>query len=264
MFETIIVGYDGSDGAQDALQLAERLARPASQIRAVCVTERRTMEAAGRLAAPPRGSAPQIASRAYVSPSVADGLHDCARELDADLIVLGSSHRGTLGRLLLGDDARRTLHGALCPVALAPRGYRDEDRIISAIGVAYDASDEARAAMELSTGIAAATGASVRAVQVIAGVPSLAYAFASGSVDEALEREMFLAQSRLGAFSDVEGTAVKGVAADELLRVAREVDLFALGLGRHTPAHRLLLGSVTEALASRSPRPLLFVPAGDA
>jgi nucleotide-binding universal stress UspA family protein len=261
MFETIIVGYDGSDGADDALNLANRLARPSTQITAVCVTERRTMQTAGRLAAPPHDSGQQVAARAYVSPAVADGLHGCAQELGADLIVVGSSHRGALGRLLLGDDARRTLHGAACPVATAPRGYRDEEGIISAIGVAYDAGDESRAAMELATGIAAATGASVRAVQVIAAAPALAYAFASGSASETLKRELFLAQSRLGAFGDVEGTAITGDPAEELLRLAREVDLFALGLVQHGPAHRLLLGSITEALASRSPRPLLLVPA---
>lgn len=260
LFDTILVGYDGSDGANDALVLGQQLARPSSQLSAVCVTGRRTMQTAGRLAAPPHDLAPQVAARAYVSPAVADGLHGCAQELGADLIVVGSSHRGALGRLLLGDDARRTLHGAQCAVAIAPRGYRDEDRIISTIGVAYDAGDEARAAMALATAIAGATGASVRAVQVIADAPSHAYAFASGSAAEALERELFLAQSRLGAFGCEEATAIKGDAAEELLRLAREVDLVVLGLRPHGAAHRLLLGSVTEALATHSPRPLLFAP----
>ena len=42
---------------------------------------------------------------------------------DAGLIVVGSTGRGRAGRVLTGSTAERLLHGAPCPVALAPHGY---------------------------------------------------------------------------------------------------------------------------------------------
>lgn len=40
------------------------------------------------------------------SPFVGRGLHELAEDLHADLLVVGSSGRGLLGRVLLGDDPR--------------------------------------------------------------------------------------------------------------------------------------------------------------
>ena len=55
--------------------------------------------------------------------SVADTLSRAATERRADLLVLGSSHRGALGRVLIGSVSEETLHGAPCAAAIAPAGY---------------------------------------------------------------------------------------------------------------------------------------------
>jgi nucleotide-binding universal stress UspA family protein len=65
----------------------------------------------------------------------ARGLHDLARELAADLIVVGCSRRALLGRVLLGDDARAWLDGAPCAVAIAPRGYAERAAPVVELGV---------------------------------------------------------------------------------------------------------------------------------
>ena len=72
----------------------------------------------------------------------ARGLHDLARERAADLIVVGCSRRALLGRILLGDDARASLDGAPCAVAIAPRGYADRPAPLVELGVGYDRSTE--------------------------------------------------------------------------------------------------------------------------
>ena len=46
------------------------------------------------------------------APSVGNGLHQLAEDYNADLIVVGSSSRGLIGRVLVGDDARGTVSGA--------------------------------------------------------------------------------------------------------------------------------------------------------
>ena len=54
--------------------------------------------------------------------SLAKTLQCAAISEQADLVVLGSSHRGALGRVLLGSVAQATLREAPCPVAVAPVG----------------------------------------------------------------------------------------------------------------------------------------------
>ena len=49
------------------------------------------------------------------------------RTSGASLIVLASSHRGPLGRTLLGSVGESLTHGAPCAVAIAPRGYAQHD-----------------------------------------------------------------------------------------------------------------------------------------
>ena len=56
--------------------------------------------------------------------SVSGGLIDVVNELDAEMLVLGSSANGQLGQVVVGSTADRLLHSCPVPVAIAPRGYR--------------------------------------------------------------------------------------------------------------------------------------------
>ncbi len=58
------------------------------------------------------------------NPSPAHALHDLAEAEHAELIVVGSSHTGRLGRVAPGSTGERLLHGAPCAVAVVPHGYR--------------------------------------------------------------------------------------------------------------------------------------------
>jgi nucleotide-binding universal stress UspA family protein len=49
------------------------------------------------------------------SASVGRGLHELAEVLGADPVAVGSSRRGVLGRVLLGDDTHTALNGARAP-----------------------------------------------------------------------------------------------------------------------------------------------------
>ena len=62
--------------------------------------------------------------------------------------MIGSSRRGGVGRVFAGTTAERLLHGAPCPVAVAPRGFHAlEPGDLGTIAVGYDGSVEARAAL---------------------------------------------------------------------------------------------------------------------
>src|SRR3954451_22633553 len=64
-----------------------------------------------------------VETRIVIDLSVPHGLHALARDEAASLIVVGSTSRGGAEHVLIGSTAERLLHGAPCPVALAPRGY---------------------------------------------------------------------------------------------------------------------------------------------
>ena len=83
-------------------------------------------------------------------------MHELAESEGADLLVLGSSRRGLLGRVLLGDHTRAALNGAPCAVAIAPTGYSDHFGPISRIGVGYDGSLETGKALEVAMELAVA------------------------------------------------------------------------------------------------------------
>ena len=55
--------------------------------------------------------------------SPARGLHDTAMSEQANLIVVGSTHHGPLGRVLLGSVGERLLADAPCAVAIALPGF---------------------------------------------------------------------------------------------------------------------------------------------
>jgi nucleotide-binding universal stress UspA family protein len=133
MFTHIVVGVDGGQGGRDAVALAKQLAQPDSKITlANCYGETGMLRlAADRMHADSSEMLTRTAALASVDArlvslayaSVSRGLHQFATHAAADLLVLGSCHRGTLGRALLGEHSRDVLSDAPCPVAIAPSGY---------------------------------------------------------------------------------------------------------------------------------------------
>jgi nucleotide-binding universal stress UspA family protein len=94
------------------------------------------------------------ASTRVLDGSPAGAMHELAEEINPAAVVVGSTHRGVVGRLLVGQVATGLLHGTGCPVAIAPRGYDGADGALQQIGVAFDGSPEARVALEAGIGLA--------------------------------------------------------------------------------------------------------------
>ena len=137
MFKNVVVGVDGREGGRDAIALARVLCDPDGRAHAGPRLPRGSPRAARVVAALEADDDERIRSvlekaRAEAgvdaeiawdrSQSVGYGLHEQAEAIAADLLVVGSSRRGMLGRALIGDDTRATLNGAPCAVAVAPAG----------------------------------------------------------------------------------------------------------------------------------------------
>ena len=207
--------------------------------------------------------------RAVPDPSVARGLHRLAEEENADLVVIGSPHRGVVGRTLVGGTAERVTHGSATPVAVAPRGYTRRDAP-ALIGVAYDASDEAAAALAWATRFATTAGAKVKLLSAYEPTPLVVGYPAAGNPYDELDRTMRrecrerldAAVASLPAALEPTGEMLDAPVAHSLAEAAKELDMLVAGSRGYGPHRAVLLGSVTQALSHASPCPLVVLPRG--
>lgn len=198
MFRNAIVGFDGSDQSGDALALAAALTQRGGHITACCVRHLGGAEGlpdmsetrlGGRVASCeelaahlPRGSL-TTETLTIESADAAHALQRAAERLGADLLCLGSSHRGRLGQALLGSVSLQALHDPPCPVAIATVGRRDAfDHVrIASIAVGCDVLEEPAEEMRVAISLADELGAALHVVAVADTGVALA-AHASGAM----------------------------------------------------------------------------------
>ena len=211
-----------------------------------------------------------VATVAIADVSPARALQGLAEREAADLIVLGSSHRGKLGRVFAGTTAERLLHGAPCPVAVIPHGSDEADSPIATIAVGHDGSTEAGEALAAAIATARAVGAGLRVVRVFSaaayGMP--ADSFGVGSVMPAEDLRGF-AQATLDATmadlpADVEAepVLVTGDPVSDLIDASKRADLLFLGSRGYGPHRAVLLGSVSGRVICEAECPVIVVPRG--
>lgn len=274
-FGNVLAGVDGGPGGRDAIALARVLlaqggrltlahvSRPglgllqSGQIAAAELENARLLLAEERAVA---GVQAELLSTS--SSSVAGGLHALAERLDADLLVVGSSHRSLLGRVLAGNDARSALDGAPCAVAVAPAGYAQEPRSIAAVGVGYDGSPESEAALALARAVAGAHGAKVHAREVVQTLSSAYVGFGGGAWGGELPSVLAAAREQMAQLAGVEGDAVLGVAGEELTALSAEVDLLVVGSRGYGHVRGLILGSTSQHLLGHARCALLVLARG--
>ncbi len=275
----LLVGYDGSDGGRDALELARVLGSVEESSALVVAVmpytplpvgftelERDAAREAEPLLAEARERLEGLAveTRAFGGGSPAGVITDVAEAGRCDAIVLGSPHRGAVGRALIGSVAEGVLHGAPCAALVAPRGYAENGHgPFATIAVAYDGTPEAKAALARARALAEESRAALRVLTVVA--PPVALPGVAGYVpvippepDEVIAEGV----GGGGATLPVEGRRLDGPPAQALAAQVGEegVDLLVAGSRGYGPVARLLLGSVSSRLVAAAPCPVLVVP----
>lgn len=208
-------------------------------------------------------------------------LGDLAREQGADLAVLGSTHRGPLGRLVPGAAIAHLLADPPCAAAVAPPGFArpggpgdwrpldgdGEDAGLRVLGVGFDGSRAAQAALATAAELALAGGAALRVYTVARRVPQLhaaetpAAPTTSPSEAEALRQALQQAVAALPREARALPVFLRGDPAAELIdAVANGVDMLVLGSRPGGPIRRALQGSVTDAVLGAVHCPVLIVP----
>lgn len=276
---TLLIGYDGSDGGRDAVELGRVLAEAMGA--GVLVTTvlpygplpipyEMLEEEEGERAQPlfdeavERLGALEVETRAFGGGTPAGVINDLAEREEVEAIVVGSPHRGAIGRTLIGSVADGLLHGAPCEVIVAPRGYASEGQgPFRKIAVAYDDTPEARAALKRAEAIALACRATIVVYTVSA--PQAVVPGAAGYVPAIAPQAGAIVTRTVKAVDErlaATGRALSGVPGPAIIEACEGdgADLLVAGSRGYGPVRRVLLGSVSTHLAHNAPCPVLVVP----
>lgn len=262
-FRRVLVGADGSDAAADALVLARRLVEPDGEL-VLAVIRERGFRRHRAVHAPAPEPGERIAE--HSASSAARGLAELAQAEQADLIVLGA-HGGFDRRTSPGPTALRLLHGGPCAIAVAPLGAREAEPVRH-VGVAYDGSPQAAAALASAYALAERTGAAMSIFSTwVSSGPGIG-SFDPDVVSGVLQLRRSEIQDRLDAAAETAPAGVNprtvmlhGDAAVEIARACDGVvDVLFAGSRGYGPVHRTLAGSVSEALMLASTQPVVILP----
>ena len=207
---------------------------------------------------------------ALAGPSAAHVLHDVAEDRGAGLLVLGSSRHGTLGRIALGSTTDRLLHGAPCPIVIAPAGFAERMRGLDRVGAAFVDGEEGHEALRAAAVLASACGAELRAATAIQPIAwSATSNFQPYDVSAHLGGLRARAEAHLREALD--GLEPQVPSSSEVLvnnpvvaleQFSHDVDLLVCGSRGYGPLGSVLLGGVSRRLVHRAACPVLVVPRG--
>lgn len=273
----VLVGFDDSEGGRDALELA-RLLCELRGTRCVVATDllygpvsvhQAISDDADAEAAPlfekARAALAGIEVETHVVGTRSPGrmLAECAEREHAGTLVVGSPHRGRVGRALLGSVAEYVLHHSPCEVVVAPHGYaKERHEGLRKIAVAVDGTEESKLALARAEDLAREAGARIQIIvaedPIVAGVEAQHPLSAADVLAAAIDSvDPILAPS--GKRIDPGWRQVLSMIANGIAN-ACDADVDLLVAGSRKPSDRFLLGSVTKHLITEAPCPVLVVP----
>jgi len=188
-----------------------------------------------------------------------------ADEIGSDLIVMGTHGSTGLRRLLAGSVATAVLRGAHCAIlAVRPHVRPLKGEEIRVVLHPTDFSDGSEAALRVARSLARDHGARLILLHV---APSRVFVGGVMTAEPDL-RDSLDALESARAVTDgsdlkypVETWFSRGMAPDEIVRVAEEVgcDLIVMGTHGRTGLGRLLMGNTAESVLSETGCPVMIV-----
>lgn len=276
MTERIVVGFDGSDAAYDALDwAAARASRHGGgridivsvnplEVFAYGTVDEAQRDAARRV----RAVAPDVIVHTSVhSGSVPETLIRAAADADADVLTVGANPDRPLRSAFRGWRPLRTAAASPGPVVIVPHGHVDAKGPVVA-GV--DADDSSIEAVRFGADEAADRGVELTLVHAwTVPEPETTGAAAILASPAALREEhaQVLAAARSRAATTQPGLVVnailhEGEPVDAILDNLDGASLLVLGTHHRGTLEAALVGSVERDLLARSRTPLCIVSAG--
>lgn len=194
--------------------------------------------------------------RSIAATNAPTGLQQAAADSHPLALVVGSTHRGGIGRVLFGGTAEVAVRGTPCAVTVASEGMRAGKVEIATIGVGFDGSGASAEAIAGAVALAAAADATLHAIAVTPRAQSR-----SGVASERMADALDAALEEAGA-ADARRSVLCGNPVKELTRAGEDLDLLVVGSCAYAPLRHALAGSVCAGLLHRGTTPLLVIPQG--
>jgi nucleotide-binding universal stress UspA family protein len=209
----------------------------------------------------------------HQSTSVPTGLTDLAAEIGAELVVVGSSSFGLLGRVALGSVTERLVHTAAVPVAIAPRGYPLGPDPIRRLTAAYGGEADMNGLIPAAAELATQWPVQLRIVSFMVRPVRMF----GGSIESSAE-DLVIQQWSRRTFDDIakqlnavrdrisvpDVDVVVGTGHDWREAVEdvpwEAGDMLLLGSGAAGQAARVFLGSAASKILRHAPVPVMIVP----
>lgn len=197
-----------------------------------------------------------------------------AQSRHCDLIVLGTRGGPGRERFRAGSVARQVTGRATCPVLVvpaAPAGGRGERRgTFSNVVCPADFSPASDLALSQALGVAADSRGRLTLVHAVPGSDPMnrsAYHFSVPEYGQLMKREAWQRMQDsvppgLRATTDVYARVVTGTPADQIVRLARDIDadLIVMGVTSRGAVGRRLFGSTAVRVMRSAACPVLAVP----
>jgi len=292
----IVVGVDGSEEADAALDWAARLAgRTGACLEIVTsfgpeyafVSPDEARLACDDLLETRAGRVAGIDPEVTVTTKAAQGSVDrilVSESTRADLLVVGSRGLGGFRGLLLGSVGRKCVHGASCPVVVvrgsgpdtaddeagpesnggASPDWPDEEEAgaVHRVVVGYDGSPSSVAVLQWAAADAERTGARLEVLMAWEWPVSYGWSTATSEYDPGQDCETQLDRAlepvrRAHPDLPIQSVTIEGSPASLLAKASHGADLVAVGSRGHGEAAGLLLGSVSEYVVIHARCPVL-------
>ena len=288
---TIIAGFSSSRLGSAPLNLAAQLSRTTGEkVIATAIVERAlpagidpiedeyqgyiSAQAAASLQRVVDGTGGEgVSLTVHESTSIPTGLMELVEEHDADLVVVGSSSSGLLGRVALGSVTEWLVHRAAVPVAIAPRGYPLSPVPIKRLTVAYGGAADVVGLIRSCAELARQWSVRLRIASFTVRPPTTF----GGSIERSAEnlviqqwtrKTMAAALKQLNeartnvAIPDVDVVMGAGTDWGEAVDdIAWESgDMLLLGSGAAGPMAQVFLGSAASKILRHAPVPAMILP----
>jgi nucleotide-binding universal stress UspA family protein len=172
-------------------------------------------------------------------------------------MVIGSCHRGLIGRVAYGSVGTDLINGSPCAVAVAPRGYASENPSFGRVGVAFDGTPEAWSALETGIGLAERAHAKLTVVTVSEGIDEKVEA----GLDQS-RRVLDLALARVPEGLGIRGMVMGGAPDKMISEATRDLDLMVIGSKGYGPIRRVFAGGVAQKVLRQAHSAVMVLPRG--
>jgi nucleotide-binding universal stress UspA family protein len=270
----ILIGYDGSQGAESALADLQRAGLPPdTEVLVISVAEE-------WIPTPIRKDEKEVAAQANYAKSLiktifpkwqvhaeaasgspANILIQKAEEWNPEMIVVGSQGRTALGRFFFGSVSQKVLHEASCSVRIARGGKKGADEPVRIIA-GVDGSKGAESAVAAISTRCWPRGTEARVVVAINIMPRISSELVASELKEWIASENARVKddvdSALNKFRGIGlnvSAVVKEADAKQLLCAEAYdwgADCIFVGARGMGTIERMLMGSVSSSVASRA------------